>query len=1024
MSSPVANLIETLSGSSDMAVEETGRTMLEVLSGGTVSPETFQENPHVLMAAEHGVSRYLAQVVWRALAGKYESVDEVVAGLYGVLDRNPPVLEAAFPGRGAADGGVVIPEARILRVGELIGLDAGGWEASFEAQVTSGPLRDREIKVCARSVVNPSACFIVPYFWIHARVAAYNIVPDLPDQFTVGPDTFFVLEPLRQVNATTIARSLHCPKPQIDQIRKGRGDVNTHTLKGMVVHAMLDRIIQGEDDVDACYETVLPGFMVQLASIADDHFDEDAFRADVYRHAGALKEFVDLNPHMRGDPQVELRRYSATIGIQGRIDAVFKSDNQLDIVELKTGRRIRPEDHAQLFIYRLLLSDHVRRARARKEHPITLTARLLSSHDGTSTPLRPGTDFLQVLGARNGLVAHVNDLGRSEPGLRLPYAGYASEVCDGCPSWTRSRCQEDSVTFGDMPGTTGEADLAYYRKFSRLVQREAAYRDQDLADLLDDSRLGYRVRAFRTLCGARCVEMASGVFTFEFEENTSDLNVGDRVLIHSGAISSTPSYHGYLRSIDARRVGVRIPLNNISMETFGEILWTIDRFPSDQTSIASQTALFDFLRAPDGPLKRVVLGELGTQGQDRVEGMADDPSGERRGDRGGEDPARTGLKPSVFAGELNASQSRAVGRAAGCPTFHLVWGPPGTGKTRVISEIAARVSGGVLLGAFTNTALDKMLLSVLDGYPEIEFVRIGRSLDSPELARRLGERVGEYFSEDLASSIRSPKQLRRRLDRAPLIAATAHRASSHPYLRGRSFEMTIVDEAGQLTEPLTLGLIMRSRRFVLVGDDRQLPPVVHTDGLGFSLFERLKLAALRNQSERLTLLNVQYRMHPEIMNVSNRLYYDGALSAGVETADRQPPVGQPLAFVSVESDCEGRVNAGEARAVNDVVRRLLIHTAADGIGVISPFRAQVVLLRRLLEGTGVTADTVERFQGGERDVIVISFVRSRGNTFVFDDRRFNVAMTRARRKLVLIAHPDLFRNTKYAWIGEFTEELN
>ncbi len=1010
MPSPVANLIETLSSTPGMGVEEAGLSMLEVLTGGSVSGVAFRKDPQVLMGPEHGVSRYLAQVVWRALAGDYESIDEVVTGLYGILDRNPPVLEATSRSLSKDSNRVVIPEARILRVGSLVRSD-DEWEASFQAQVTSGELRDREIEVHARSSVNPSACFIVPYFWVHARIAAYNLVPDTATDFITGPDTFFVLEPLRQVNATTVARSLPCPKPQIDQIRKGRGEVTVHTLKGMVVHSMLDRIIEGEDDLDACYRKVLPDFLVQLASIADDLFDEETFTQDVFRHARALKEFVDLNPHMRRDPQVELRRYSATIGIQGRIDAVFKGEDGLDIVELKTGKRIRPEDHAQLFIYRLLFSDYLRRARVRKEDPIKLTSRLFSSHDGTSTPLRTDADFLHVLEARNRFVAHANDLSREEPHVRLPYAGYDDEVCGACVSWTKSRCQEDSQTFGDVPHLLKPeeepSDLAYYRKFSRLVQRERDYADQDLADLLDDSRLGYRVRNFKTICDAHPVGMESGLFRFEYEENTSDLGVGDRVLVHSGAISSTPSFHGYVRSVDAHHVSIRIPLNNISEDTLGKGSWTIDRFPSDQTSTASQTALFDFLRAPPSPSKRVVLGDL-----DAVDA---EPSVEEADIDG----SRSGLTSG-----LNPSQIQAVQRAVGCPVFHLIWGPPGTGKTRVVPEIVGHVSGGVLLGAFTNTALDKMLLSVLDVHPETPFLRMGRSKDSPELARRLGERAPEYFSEDLANLIRSPKQLRRRLDQIPLVAATAHRGSSHPYLRGRSFEMTLIDEAAQLTEPLTLGLVMRARRFVLIGDDRQLPPVVRTSGLKSSLFERLKSEVLSGHSDRITLLDIQYRMHPEIMDVSNRLYYDGALRAGIDAGERQPPMGLPLSFVPVDSVSEGRSNRAEARAVNDLVRSISEHTPAENIGVISPFRAQVVLMRQLLDGTGVMVDTVERFQGGERDVIILSLVRSRGSTFVFDDRRFNVAMTRARRKLVLVAHPDLFRNTKYAWLCDHAESLH
>src|SRR5262245_65212884 len=108
--------------------------------------------------------------------------------------------------------------------------------------------------------------------------------------------------------------------------------------------------------------------------------------------------------------------------------------------------------------------------------------------------------------------------------------------------------------------------------------------------------------------------------------------------------------------------------------------------------------------------------------------------------------------------------------------------------------------------------------------------------------------------------------------------------------------------------------------------------------------------------------------------------------------------------------------------VVDLVRLFMrshgIH--AESIGVVSPFRAQVVLLRQMLGGTGVTVDTVERFQGGERDIMILSFVRSRGTGFVFDDRRLNVAITRARRKLVLVAHPRLFLKSRSE---EHTSEL-
>jgi DNA replication ATP-dependent helicase Dna2 len=262
------------------------------------------------------------------------------------------------------------------------------------------------------------------------------------------------------------------------------------------------------------------------------------------------------------------------------------------------------------------------------------------------------------------------------------------------------------------------------------------------------------------------------------------------------------------------------------------------------------------------------------------------------------------------------------------------------------------------------------------------------------------------------------------MDAAPVVAATAHRACTMPYIRSRAFEMTIVDEAGQLTEPLTLGLTLRSRRFVLIGDDRQLPPVVRTRELAHSMFERLKRDAERSGNELdLTLLDTQYRMHPQIMSVSNRLFYDGRLRSGVSQEDRLPPDGSPVLMIPVESRSAERINAAEVDAVDELVRRYLREygVPAKAIGVVSPFRAQVVLLRKRLQDTGVTVDTIERFQGGERDIMILSLVRSRGGAFVFDDRRFNVAITRARRKLVFVAHPELFANSRYEWISTFIE---
>jgi DNA replication ATP-dependent helicase Dna2 len=976
----------------DAAPENTagaGEDLLAALSAGQLGRDDFINDPLALTAPPYLTSRYLAQVTLRALKGEYAAVDEIIASLNALMGRNPPTLE---PRRGVAADRVVLAEAKVLDLRYPAKASGAIWESSIDAHVTSGPLRDRDVRIHIRSDQNRTACFLVPHLWIHSTIAAYNLVPAGDGVFTACAETFVILEPMRQVNATSVARSLHCTKPQFDQLRKGKGDVTIHTLKGQLVHALFDRMLEGSADPEAAYREMIQGFLLPLASVTDEFFDEDAFRLDVLRHTRALQEFIDRNPHLLKHTQLELKRYSATIGIQGRIDALFRDGNRLDILELKTGARIRPEDHAQLFIYRLLLSDLIRRWQRSDGEDVAVTSRLLSSVDGSFAPLHVTTDFYQVLDARNKLVAIQYALSRSSPHVAPRYEGFNAEICTHCPSWTKERCRQTSDVFGDRPGAGETAELAYFRKFTRLVQQERWHADHDLADLLDDSRLEFRVKNFRAIREVRIVPGAEP-FTFEFERNTSDLEPGDSVLIHAGRISSTSTYHGHVRYIDTHHVRVAIPLKNLDAGVFEGQTWIVDRFPRDVTAEASHTALYDFLVSPMDGKKKAVLGISNFES-----------------------------RPSNFetASSLNSSQLEAISRALACDVYHLIWGPPGTGKTRVIPEIVARIEGPVLLGAFTNTAVDKMLVALLDHDPHAKFLRVGRSSDSPELVAKLSDDPAEYFTEDLAYKYGTVRAVKERLREARVVAATAHRASTIPYLRSRAFEMAVVDEAGQLTEPLTLGLILRARRFVLIGDDRQLPPVVRTRALAHSMFERLK-----KDSPALTLLDTQYRMHPRIMEVSNRLFYEGRLRAGIAENDRKPPDGMPVVFVPVESECEGRSNPEEARVVVELVGSLIRDTRVPpgSIGVVSPFRAQVVLLRQMLEGTGVSVDTVERFQGGERDIMILSFVRSRGTGFVFDDRRLNVAITRARRQLILVAHPELFRKSRYAWICTFTETL-
>jgi len=1008
------SLLEKLLEDRTREVPDAGLALLDRLSGSQLGLAEFLDDPQRLTAPPFLAPRYLAQVTLRAVRGEYDTTDELAGRIKAFLDRKAPTLE---PRGDQATERTLIPEARVVELRQPARRESGVWDSGVIALVTSGPLRGREIEIRVSSEENRYACFLVSCMWLHAAIAVYNLESVGENLFAARPETFFVIEPLRQINVTSIARSLHCIKPQVDQFRRGKGDATIQTVRGTVVHAIFDRMLEGARDIETLYDEILPHHKVQLASIVDEFFDEGAFRSEVLRHLTALQVFIDANAQILKDPQIELKRYSSTLGIQGRIDAMFRRDQHLDILELKTGSRVRTEDHAQLFIYRLLLSDLVRRWQRSGVGNVDISARLLSSTDGAYAPLQIQTDFQQVMDARNRLIAGHYALSLSAPHFKMRYEGFNEDVCRPCPSWTRERCRETTTLYGDRPGAEETPELQYFRKFTRLIERERWAAEQDLVELLDDSLLDARRKNFRCLTDAQLVETEPN-FTFAFEDNTSDFAAGDSVLIHSGNISSTAIFHGQVRGMETQRIRISIPLKNLSPSVFSGQRWIIDRYPSDVTSEASHTALYDYLTA----------GGLQPTATLRWSGQDPDPfPGDRSRtahtlhDRHTEFAMRQsrGPTPPIPAG-FNESQRKAIQRSVICSRYHLVWGPPGTGKTKVIPEIVRRIDGRVLLGAFTNTAVDKMLMALLSADPQVRFLRIGRASESPELASMLPD-PSEYFSDDLARKSAGIHDLRQAMDAAPIVAATAHRACTLSYLRRRPFEMAVVDEAGQLTEPLTLGLILRARRFVLIGDDRQLPPVVRTRELGHSMFERLKRQAERESGSTLTLLDTQYRMHPRIMDLSNKLFYDGRLRTGVSAEERLAPEGGPVLMVPVEGPTDGRTNAAEAAAVESLVRRYCGEFAVPGeaIGVVSPFRAQVVLMRKQLHDTGVAVDTVERFQGGERDIMILSLVRSEGSGFVFDERRLNVAITRARRKLVLVAHPNLFRNSKYEWLASF-----
>jgi hypothetical protein len=420
-------------------------------------------------------------------------------------------------------------------------------------------------------------------------------------------------------------------------------------------------------------------------------------------------------------------------------------------------------------------------------------------------------------------------------------------------------------------------------------------------------------------------------------------------------------------------------------------------------------------------------------------------------------------------GSLNASQQEAVRFALSARDLAILHGPPGTGKTTAVVELirqAVRRGQKVLACAPSNLAVDNLLerllawgeravrlghpARVLPGLREHTLDLMAEEHDDTRRARKLARQAFALFRQAgkftrarpepgarqqlrqearalLADARRLEGQaVERILDGAAVVCATLTGLDSD-VLGARPFDLAVLDEAAQSTEPACWPALLRCARVVLAGDHCQLPPTILSpeaarEGLGLSLMERLVGLYGPAVTRR---LEVQYRMHEAIMAFPALEFYDGRLRADESVlchrlCDLPGAAADELTETAVqfidtagagydeqpEPGGESRCNPQEAELVCRKVRALLrAGVAAEAVAVITPYAAQVRLLREKLAVPGLEIDSVDGFQGREKEAVVLSLVRSNpaGEVgFLADVRRMNVAMTRARRQLLVI----------------------
>lgn len=415
---------------------------------------------------------------------------------------------------------------------------------------------------------------------------------------------------------------------------------------------------------------------------------------------------------------------------------------------------------------------------------------------------------------------------------------------------------------------------------------------------------------------------------------------------------------------------------------------------------------------------------------------------------------------------LNATQEEAVNKVLHAKDVAIVHGPPGTGKTTTLVEAVYETlhrENQVLVCAQSNMAVDWISEKLVDR--GVSVLRIGNPSrvndkmlsftyerrfeshpDYPQLWS-IRKAIRELYArsrkgaerEAIRQKINSLKDRATELEirineslfsEARVIACTLV-GSANRLLTGQKFGTLFIDEAAQALEAACWIPIRKADRVILAGDHCQLPPTVKAPealraGLGHTLMQTI----VKNKPDTVSLLKLQYRMNDEIMRFSSEWFYGGMLQSAPEVKYRSIlDFDTPIEWINTEGlDCNeefigenyGRINKSEAELsieqlkgyITKIGRERFLDERID-VGMISPYKAQVQYLRRLVRNDAffkpyrqaITINTVDGFQGQERDVILISLVRANEEGqigFLNDLRRMNVAITRARMKLIIL----------------------
>jgi DNA replication ATP-dependent helicase Dna2 len=828
------------------------------------------------------------------------------------------------------------------------------------------------------------------------------------EQYATTGDSYVIVEPSFLVNVTDIRSWVQCPR--MYYLNKISGiPLNYPVVKGTIVHEVFGDLLRGRDLEESIEDRVADAGL-QLGLLGRD---ADAVAEEVRQNAAAIDGWLAQGTLTDEDAwRSEQLLISHRFGIKGRADAIRRGMP----VELKTGKNTkrdpRFQDKIQAAAYGLLLQE---KGVPADTGTLLYTKNTTLDRGEATGDLSPAKEFSIGSGLCEFVVRARNEIAAMEHGMSVPTGHEADANCEYC--FEQDTCMvvsgrlDQESKAGQIGRAVPDEEQEYFERFYELLETERRTVHDEYAKLWEQSP-EERADDDRAVIGLEFVgkaELPGGRWKLRAERTgdaVSKIREGDVVLASDG---DPVDGHAELGRVE------RLGTDEIVVSADEPVEFSrIDVYPSELSVDRMLTALHDAVLKGDSRRKEVLFGRADPEFRETDETFIDN----------------------------NDAQDEAVRKAVTAEDLALIHGPPGTGKTYTIARaIRAMVERGdrVLLSAFTNRAVDNALEALREQGFEDSVAPEGQRNGGGEAAGvvRVGTKSGvREDMQDLRLDERGDPDGRvAELEDAAVVAATTATCGSR-IMREQSFDAAVVDEASQLTEPNTLAATELADRFVLVGDHHQLPPVVRSEtDLSQSLFERM----IEEHPDAAVMLDRQYRMAQRVQAFASREFYDGELRPatpdvagrtladldGVDADALPAQLRDRVTMLDVGGDAGRHTDAVEADRVAEVVEQFrAAGVESDRIAVIAPFRAQVAEIGRRVPD-GVAVDTVDRFQGSSKDVVIVSFVATGDlDSPIFEDyRRVNVALTRAKRSLVLVGDADaLSTHERYARMVEWARQ--